>query len=149
MHAHRRALLCDDVWRAIDAIRPAPVPEYVNVRIGGEERWWDAGIASGLVAAAKKEMIASGKISIGVMWRLCLLEWQHDRGRGDLWEMRDEAATEALAEHDERIGAIAEAEPDELRFREPVVMAHLPVTGIADAVDLRGRRAIEYREPPS
>jgi hypothetical protein len=145
VYAHRRALVCDGVWGEVEEFRPACSDGYLNARFGSG---WDACAARDAVASAKREMSTCGRMSAGVMWRLCVSEWQHDRAgvwagdRAGVWASG--IGVDEMSERYEKIRAIAEAEPDGLLFRVPVSMACLPVIGTADAVDPVGRRAIEY-----
>ena len=97
-----------------------------------------------LAAAAREEMRSSG-ISLRTMWRLCLLEWQHECECGYRWAMDDGPVLTALERHHARIAEAAAGEADGLRLQAPLAMPHLPVSGVADALDETRRRVVELK----
>lgn len=129
----------------LDANRPdPPTPEFLNVRCVSDLRWWDVDGVRLLVAAARDEMRGC-RITLRTMWRLCLLEWQHECECGYRWAMDDEPVLAALKHHHTRIAVAAAGEDDGLRLQVPLALPHLPVTGVADGVDEKRRRVVELK----
>lgn len=145
---HRQSLTGTTVSPLVDFLdskRPdPPTPEYLNVRCVSDLRWWDEAQVRSLVRRARTEM-RSCRVTLETMWRLCLLEWQHDCECGYRWDMDDAVVINALRPHHNRIAMIAAGEQDGLRLQVPGSFPHLPVHGIADVVHAEDKRIIELK----